>query len=72
MNVEEMYLKEELLSLGFKEASIIVEKKTEENIMINQGMNSNGLHQKEDYLLPGIKVSFLAIVLLVITLDIKL
>jgi hypothetical protein len=35
-------------------------------------MNSEGLHHKEDHWFPGIKVFFLVIVLLVITLDIKL
>jgi hypothetical protein len=35
-------------------------------------MNSEGLHHKEDHLLPGIKVSFWVIVLHVINLDIKL
>jgi hypothetical protein len=35
-------------------------------------MNSKGLHHKEDHFLQGIKVSFLVIVLLVITLDINL
>jgi hypothetical protein len=49
-----------------------VKETTEEKIVINQGMNSEGLHHKEDHSLPGIKVSFMVIVLLVITLDIKL
>jgi hypothetical protein len=35
-------------------------------------MNSKGIHHKEDHRLPGIKVSFMVIVLLVINLDIKL
>jgi hypothetical protein len=37
-----------------------------------EGMNSEGIHHKEDHSLPGIKASFMVIVLLVITLDIKL
>jgi hypothetical protein len=49
-----------------------VKETTEENIMINQGMNSEGLHHKEDHSLPGMKVSFMVIVLFVLTLDIKL
>jgi hypothetical protein len=48
------------------------EGNNKEKIMINQGMSSEGLHHKEDHSLPGIKVSFMVIVLLVLTLDIKL
>jgi len=57
---------------GIKEASIIMKETTKENIMINQGMNSKGLHHKEYHSFPGMKVSFMVIVLLVLTLDIKL
>jgi hypothetical protein len=35
-------------------------------------MNLEGLHHKEDHLLPGIKVCFWVIILHVINLDIKL
>jgi hypothetical protein len=72
MNPEETHFKQYLLHPGIKEASIILKKTTQENIVINQGMNSEGLHDKEDHLLLGIKVYFMVIVLLVITLDIKL
>ena len=34
-------------------------------------MNPDGLHHKEGHLLPGIKISFLAIVILVKILDIR-
>jgi hypothetical protein len=49
-----------------------VNETTEEKIMIIQGMNLEGLHHKEYHPLPGIKVSFMVIVLLVLTLDINL
>jgi hypothetical protein len=45
---------------------------TEENIMINRGMNSEGIHHKKDHSLPGIKISFMVIVLIVLNLDIRL
>ena len=67
-----MDIKEDPPLLGIKETSIIVKEITEEKIMINQGMNLEGLHLKEDHLLPGIKVSFMVIILDVITLDIML
>ena len=63
---------EYFLPLGIKEASFIMNETTKDNIMISKGMNEKGLHHKEDHWLPRIKVYFLAIVLLVITLDIKL
>jgi hypothetical protein len=72
MNVEDVYLQENLLPLGIKKASIIVKETIKEKLMINEGMNSKLLHHKEDHFLPGIKVCFLVIVLLVINLSIKL
>jgi hypothetical protein len=72
MNIEEAYLQEDLLSLGIKEPSIIVKETTKEKIEISQGMNPEALHHKEYHLPPGIKVSFLFILLLVINLDINL
>jgi hypothetical protein len=62
----------DLLHLGNKEDSIIMKKLTEEKIMINRGMNSEGIYNKEYHSLLGIKVSFWLIVLIVLTLDIKL
>jgi hypothetical protein len=47
-----------------KEASIM--------IMISQGKNSEGLHHKEDHSLPGMKIYFMLIVFIVLTLDIRL
>jgi hypothetical protein len=47
-----------------KEASIM--------IMISQGKNSEGLRHKEDHSLPGMKIYFMVIVFIVITLDIRL
>jgi hypothetical protein len=55
-----------------KESSTIVKETAEEKIVINQGMNSKGLHHIEDHSLPGIKVYFMVIVLLVKIMDIKL
>jgi hypothetical protein len=49
-----------------------VKETIEGKITIDEGMNSEGLHQKEDNFLPGIKVYFLVIILLIINLDIKL
>jgi hypothetical protein len=72
MNIEDMYLQEDLLTSGIKESSISVKETIEENIVINQGMNLEGLHHKEDNFLLGIEVYFPVIVLIVITLDIKL
>jgi hypothetical protein len=47
-----------------KEASIM--------IMISQGKNSEGLRHKEDHSLPGMKIYFMVIVFIVLTLDIRL
>jgi hypothetical protein len=41
-------------------------------IMISQGRNSEGLHQKEDHSLPGMQISFMVIVFIVLILDIRL
>jgi hypothetical protein len=41
-------------------------------IMISQGINSEGLHHKEDHSLPGIQISFMVIVFIVLILDIRL
>jgi hypothetical protein len=49
-----------------------VKETTKDKIVISRGMYLEVLHHKEDHLIPGIKVYFLVIVLLVITLDIKL
>jgi hypothetical protein len=47
-----------------KEASIMV--------MISQDKNSEGLRHKEDHSLPGMKIYFMVIVFIVLTLDIRL
>jgi hypothetical protein len=49
-----------------------VKETTIEKIMINQGMNSEGLHDKEEHSVAGMKVSFMVIVLLALALDLKL
>jgi hypothetical protein len=41
-------------------------------IMISQGKNSEVLRHKEDHSLPGMKISFMNIVFIVLTLDIRL
>jgi hypothetical protein len=41
-------------------------------MMISQGRNSEGLHHKEDHSLPGMKISFMVIVFIVLILDIRL
>ena len=41
-------------------------------IMIIQGRNLEGLHQKEDHSLPGMQVYFMVIVFIVLILDIRL
>ena len=41
-------------------------------IMISERKNSEGLHHKEDHSLPGIKIYFMVIVFIVLTLDIRL
>jgi hypothetical protein len=41
-------------------------------IMISQGKNSEGLHHKEDHSRPGLKISFMVIVFIVLILDIRL
>ena len=56
-NSEEMRHQEDPCTSGMKET-------TEEQIM-----NPDGPHDKEDHLLPGIKISFLYIVILVEILD---
>jgi hypothetical protein len=67
-----MDIKQDPSLSSIKEASIIVKETIEDNIIISQGMNSQGLHHKEDHSLPGIKFYFMVIVLVAITLDINL
>jgi hypothetical protein len=59
--------------IPFQEDHILSDNKEDSTmIMISQGMNSEGLHHREDHLLPGIKVSFMVTIFIVLTLDIKL
>jgi hypothetical protein len=67
-----MNIKEDPPLSRIKVASIIMKKTTEENIMIIQGMNLEGLHNKKDHSIPGMEFYFMIIVLFVLTLDIKL
>ena len=41
-------------------------------IMISQSKNSEGLHHKEDHSLPGMQISFMVIVFIVLILYIRL
>jgi hypothetical protein len=41
-------------------------------IMISEIKNSKGLRHKEDHSLPGMKIYFMVIVFIVLTLDIRL
>jgi hypothetical protein len=47
-------------------------KKDSIMIMISERKNSEGLRNKEDYSLPGMKIYFMVIVFIVLTLDIRL
>jgi hypothetical protein len=58
-----IHLQEDHLCSSHKEASI--------TIMISQGKNSEGLHHKEDHSLPGMQISFMVIVFIVLILDIR-
>jgi hypothetical protein len=41
-------------------------------IMISQGRNLEGIHHKEYHSLPGMQISFMVIVFIVLILDIRL
>jgi hypothetical protein len=47
-------------------------KKASIMIMTSQRKNSEGLRHKEDHSLPGMKIYFMVIVFIVLTLDIRL
>ena len=47
-------------------------KKASIMIMISQRKNSEGIRHKEDHSLPGMKIYFMVIVFIVLTLDIRL
>jgi hypothetical protein len=59
-----IHLQEDHMCSSHKEASIM--------IMINQGINSEGIHHKEDHSLPGLQIYFMVIVFIVLILDIRL
>jgi hypothetical protein len=59
-----IHIQEDHLCSSHKEASIM--------IMISQGRNSEGLHHKEYHSLPGMLISFMVIVFIVLILDIRL
>jgi hypothetical protein len=59
-----IYLQECHPCSSHKEASIM--------IMISQGKNSEGLRYKEDHSLLGMKIYFMVMVFIVLTLDIRL
>jgi hypothetical protein len=49
----EIHIQQDLPHSGNKEASNMMKRYTKENIMINQGKNSEGLQKKEYHSLPG-------------------
>jgi hypothetical protein len=53
MSIIEICLQQDLPHSGIKEASTIMKGSTEEKIMIIQGKNLEGLHNKEDHSLLG-------------------
>jgi hypothetical protein len=59
-----IHLQEDHPCSSHKEASIM--------IMTSQGKNSEGLCHKEDHSLPDMKIYFMVIVFIVLTLDIRL
>jgi hypothetical protein len=59
-----IHCQEEHPCSSHKEASI--------KIMINQDINSKGLHHKEYSSLPGMQISFMVIVFILLILDIRL
>jgi chromosome segregation ATPase len=52
--------------------SMFKPQKTSIMIMISQRKNSEGLRHKEDHSLPGMKIYFMVIIFIVLTLDIRL
>jgi hypothetical protein len=72
MSIIEIHIQQDLPHSGGKEASTIMKRSTEENIMISQGRNSEGIQNKEDYSLLGMEISFMAILFVVLTLEIRL
>jgi hypothetical protein len=80
LRVTHKYLKEGITinkiprgRIPFQEYHLLLDNKEDSTmIVINQGMNSEGLHHREDHLLPGIEVSFMVIFFIVLTLDINL
>jgi hypothetical protein len=59
-----IHLQEDHPCSSHKEASIM--------IMISQGRNLEGPHHKEDHSLPCMQISFMVVVFIVLTLDIRL
>jgi hypothetical protein len=69
MIIKEMNIQEDLPPLRIKEASISMKETIEEWIVINHHMNPDGLLQKQDHLLLGIKICLLIIATLTKILD---
>jgi hypothetical protein len=80
LRVTQKYLKEGMMvnksprgRIRFQEYYLLSENKKYSNmIVISQGMILKGRHHKEDHLISGIKVSFMVIFFIVLSLDIKL
>jgi hypothetical protein len=62
--LQKIHLQEDHSCSIHKEASIM--------IMTSQVKNSEGLHHKEDHSLPGVQISLMVIVFIVLILDIRL
>ena len=48
-----------------------IDESTKEKIVINWGMNLEGLHHREDHLLLSIKIPLMVTVFIVLTLEVK-
>jgi hypothetical protein len=53
MSIIEIHLQQYLPHSSSKEYSTMMKRSTEEKIMISQGRNSEGLHNKKHHPLPG-------------------
>jgi hypothetical protein len=72
MSIINIHIQGDLPHSNKKESSLMMKESVEEKIVINQGMNLEELHRKEDHSLLGMKVSFMVIILFVLNLDISL
>ena len=79
LRVKQKYLKEGIMvntslrgRIPFQEDHLLSYNKEDSTmIVIRQGMNLEGLHHREDHLLPGIKIPLMVTVFIVLTLEVK-